>query len=96
MGVVSVLDGHILGAATKRAGREVSVVGWAQGKYIVENGEVRDLKGGKTNLNDFLRQIGDAVPAPDIATQTKTQTAPGFEAIPGLLGLLAVRHLLAE
>lgn len=77
----------------KRAGREFSVVGWAQGKYIVDNGEVRDLKGEKTTLNDFLRRIRDAMPVPDIATPTKTQAAPGFEAILGFLGLFAVHRL---
>ncbi|MCZ7385184.1 MAG: hypothetical protein O8C63_10620 [Candidatus Methanoperedens sp.] len=77
----------------KRAGREFSVVGWVQGKYIVKNGEVSDLKGEKTTLNDFLRLIGDTMPAPDIATPTKTQDAPGFEAILGFLGLLAVHRL---
>ncbi len=80
----------------KKAGREFSVVGWAQGKYIVENGKVRDLKGEKTTLNDFLRRIEDAMPAPDAATPTKTPAVPGFEAIPGFLGLLAVHRLLAE
>ncbi len=80
----------------KKAGREFSVVGWAQGKYMVENGEVRDLKGEKTTLNDFLRRIGDVMPPLDIATPTKTQAAPGFEAILGLLGLLAVHRLLVE
>lgn len=77
----------------KRAGREFSVVGWAQGKYIVDNGEVRDLKGEKTTLNDFLRRIRDAMPVPDIATPAKTQAAPGFEAILGFLGLFAVHRL---
>ncbi len=57
----------------KMAGREFSVVGWAQGKYMVENGEVRDLRGEKTTLNDFLRRIRDAMPIPDIATPIKNQ-----------------------
>lgn len=80
----------------KRAGREFSVVGWVQGKYIVENGEIRDLKGEKTILNDFLRRIEDVMLVPDIATPTKIQAAPGFEAILGFLGLLAVHRLLVE
>ncbi|MCX9025435.1 MAG: hypothetical protein OIN85_04990 [Candidatus Methanoperedens sp.] len=80
----------------KRAGSEFSVVGWIQGKYIVENGEIRDLKGEKTSLNDFLRRIGETIPLPDVATPTKTQALPGFELILGLLGLLAVRRLLVE
>jgi hypothetical protein len=79
----------------KRAGREFSVVGWAQGKYIVENGEVRDLKGEKTALNDFLRRIGDAMSLPDV-TPTKTPATDGFEIIPGFLGLLAVQRMLME
>ncbi len=80
----------------KRAGNDFSVVGWIQGKYIVENGEVRNLKGEKTTLNDFLRRIGEAMQLPDIATPAKTQAIPGFETILGLLGLLAVRRLLVE
>ncbi|MFZ3060661.1 MAG: hypothetical protein WA102_13115 [Candidatus Methanoperedens sp.] len=80
----------------KRAGSEFSVAGWAQGKYIVENESVRDISGEKVALKDFLRRIGDVMPVPDVATPTKTQAAPGFEAIPGLLGLLAVHRLLVE
>ncbi|VVB97131.1 Uncharacterised protein [uncultured archaeon] len=78
----------------KKAGHEFSVVGWAQGKYIVEKGEVRDLKGEKTSMNDFLRRIVDAMSLPDAATPAKTSAAPGFEIIPGFLGLLAVRRML--
>ncbi len=37
----------------KRAGREFSVVGWVQGKYIVENGEVRGISGEKTSLDEY-------------------------------------------
>jgi hypothetical protein len=79
----------------KRAGQEFSVVGWAQGKYIVENGEVRGISGEKTSLDDFLRRIKDAMSLPD-ATPTKTQAAPEFEAILGFLGLFAVHRLLVK
>ncbi len=79
----------------KKAGHEFSVVGWAQGKYIVEKGEVRDLKGTKTSINEFLRRIGDAMSRPDV-TPTKTPAAPGFEIIAGFLGLLAMRRMLME
>ncbi len=49
----------------KQAGREFSVAGWAQGKYIVENGEVHDISGEKTALKDFLRRVEDAIPPQD-------------------------------
>ena len=44
----------------KKAGREFSVAGWAQGKYIVENEEVLDRSGEKVSLKDFLRRVEDA------------------------------------
>ncbi len=78
----------------KRAGRDFSVMGWAQGKYIVENGEVRGISGEKTSLDDFIRQIGDALPLSSSAAPMKTPETPGFEAIIGFMGLLVARHLL--
>ena len=78
----------------KRAGREFSVVGWAQGKHIVENGEVRGISGEKTSLDDFIRQIKDALPLSSSAAPIKSPETPGFEAIIGFMGLLVARHLL--
>lgn len=76
----------------KKAGREFSVVGWVQGKYIVENENVRDLSGEKTSLKDFLRRIEDAIPPQDAATPAAQASpeAPGFEMIFGILGILVV------
>ncbi len=79
----------------KQAGDEFSVVGWVQGKYIVENEYVRDLRGEKTSLKDFLRRIEDAIPeyavtpvrTPEVQTSPE---APGFEMVLGILGILAV------
>jgi hypothetical protein len=77
----------------KQAGSEFSVVGWIQGKYIVENEYVRDLSDEKTPLKDFLRQIEDAIPE-DVATPVRTpaaQASPeatGFEMVLGILGVL--------
>jgi hypothetical protein len=80
----------------KRAGREFSVVGWAQGKYTIENGEVRGIGGERTPLDDFLHQIGNALPPSSSATPVKTPEAPGFEALVGFLGLLTVRRMLTR
>ncbi|MDD5615842.1 MAG: hypothetical protein PHH85_06525 [Candidatus Methanoperedens sp.] len=49
----------------KKAGREFNVAGLVQGKYIVENGEVRDISGEKVSLKDFLRRVEDAIPKQD-------------------------------
>ncbi len=79
----------------KQAGGEFSVVGWIQGKYIVENEYVRDLSGEKTSLKELLRRIEDAIPE-DAATPVRTPEvqaspeAPGFEMVLGILGVLAV------
>ncbi len=79
----------------KQAGNEFSVVGWIQGKYIVENEYVRDLSDEKTSLKDFLRRVEDAIPE-DAATHVRTPAAqaspetPGFEMVLGILGILAV------
>ncbi len=80
----------------KKAGREFSVASWVQGKYIVENEEVRDISGEKTSLKDFLRRIEDAIPPQDAAIPVRTPAAqaspeaPGFEMIFGILGVLVV------
>lgn len=75
----------------KQAGREFSVVGWVQGKYIVENEEVRDISGEKVSLKDFLRRVEDAIPeeAATPAAQASPE-APGFEIVFGVIGVLAV------
>jgi len=49
----------------KKAGREFSVAGLVQGKYIVENEEVRDISGEKVPLKDFLRSVEKAIPPLD-------------------------------
>ncbi len=49
----------------KKAGRDFRVAGLVQGKYIVENGEVRDISGEKVSLKDFLRRVEDAIPQQD-------------------------------
>ena len=51
----------------KKAGREFSVAGWAQGKYIIENEEVLDRSGEKVSLKDFLRRVEDAYMHPSSA-----------------------------
>lgn len=75
----------------KKAGREFSVAGWVQGKYIVENEEVRDISGEKVSLKDFLRRVEDAIPeeAATPAAQASPE-APGFEIVFGVIGVLAV------
>lgn len=84
----------------KQAGHEFSVVGWAQGKYIVENGEVRDISGEKTSLKDFLRRVEDAIPPQNAAPPVRTPAAraspeaPGFEIAFGTVGVLAVWLML--
>lgn len=84
----------------KKAGREFSVVGWVQGKYIVENENVHDISGEKTSLKDFLRRINDSIPPQDAVTPVRTPAAqanpqaPGFEVVFGVLGVLAVWLML--
>ena len=85
----------------KKAGHEFSVVGLVQGKYIVENEEVRDISGEKVSLKDFLRRVEDAIPPQDAVTPVRTQAtqaspeAPGFEVVLGIIGVLAVWHGLS-
>ena len=85
----------------KKAGREFSVAGWAQGKYIVENEEVRNISGEKVSLKDFLRRVEDAMPPQDAVTPVRTQTAqasheaPGFEMVFGILGVLTIWQILS-
>ena len=76
----------------KKAGREFSVAGWAQGKYIVENEDVRDISGEKVSLKDFLRRVEDAMPPQDAATPAAQASleAPGFGMVIGIAGILAV------
>ncbi len=79
----------------KQAGDEFSVVGWVQGKYMVENEYVRDLSGEKTSLKELLHRIEDAIPE-DAATPVRTPAAqtspeaPGFEIIFGIIGVLTM------
>lgn len=73
----------------KKAGREFSVAGWAQGKYIIENEEVSDVSGENASLKDFLRRIEDAIPLQDAVTQAG-QEAPGFGFILSVTSLLGV------
>lgn len=85
----------------KQAGDEFSVVGWIQGKYIVEDEYVRDLSDEKTSLKEFLRRVEDAMPeyavtpvrTPEVQTSPE---APGFEMILGILGILAVWRRLKK
>ncbi len=80
----------------KKAGREFSVAGWAQGKYIVENEEVREISGEKVSLKDFLRRVEDAMPPQDAVTPVRTPSvqaspeSPGFGVLMALTGLLVV------
>ncbi|VVB55941.1 Uncharacterised protein [uncultured archaeon] len=76
----------------KKAGREFSVAGWAQGKYIVENEEVLDRSGEKVSLKDFLRRVEDAIPQQDAATPAAQASpeSPGFGVLMALTGLLVV------
>lgn len=76
----------------KKAGREFSVAGWAQGKYIVENEDVRDISGEKLSLKDFLRRVEDAMPPQDAVTPTAQASpeVPGFGVILAVISLLVV------
>jgi len=49
----------------KTSGSEFRVAGLAQGKYIVENEEVRDISSEKVSLKDFLRRVEDAITPQD-------------------------------
>ena len=78
----------------KKTGKEYSVPGWAQGKYIIENGGVRSEWDNKTEpLVEFRKRIQDSIPLQEITIPATTKGAPGFEALIGLLGLLAVRRM---
>jgi hypothetical protein len=81
----------------KKAGREFSVAGLAQGKYIVENEEVLDRSGEKVSLKDFLRRVEDAIPLQDAVTPTAQASpeAPGFEMVFGILGVLTIWQILS-
>ena len=74
----------------KQAGNEFSVVGWVQGKYIVENENVRDLSGEKTSLEDFLRRIEDTPQDVMTPAAQAIPEAPGFGMVFGIVGVLAV------
>jgi len=81
----------------KKAGREFSVAGLVQGKYIIENEEVRDINGDKVSLKDFLRRVEDAIPPQDAATPTAQASpeASGFEVVLGIIGVLAIWQILS-
>ena len=72
----------------KKTGREFSVAGWVQGKYVVENDEVHDISGEKISLGDFLRRVEDA--PQDAVTAQASPEAPGFGVILTVIGLLVV------
>jgi hypothetical protein len=78
----------------KKAGREFRVAGLVQGKYIVENEELRDRSGEKVSLNDFLRRVEDAIPPQDAVTPIRTQAAQASLEAPGFGVILAVTSLL--
>jgi hypothetical protein len=78
----------------KKSGKEYSVVGMSQGKYTLKNGVLTGQNGEDTKLKDFLRQIEAVVPQQNSSMQTKTQKTPGFEAIAGFSGLIAVRRMM--
>lgn len=77
----------------KQAGGEFSVVGWIQGKYIVENEYVRDLSGEKTSLKELLRRIEDAIQE-DAATPVRTPAAQASPEVPGFAIILSIISLL--
>jgi hypothetical protein len=85
----------------KKTGPEFRVVGLVQGKYIVENEEVRDISGEKVSLKDFLRRVEDAIPLQDAVTPVRTPAAqaspeaPGFEMVFGILGVLTIWQILS-
>ncbi len=79
----------------KKAGKEYSVAGWAQGKYVIENGGIRSGWDNKTEpLEGFIKRIHDSIPAQEMTTPAATKGTPGFEALFGFLGLLAMRRML--
>ena len=67
-----------------------TVVGWVQGKYIIENENVYDISGEKTSLEDFLHRIEDT--PQDVVTPAAQAIpeAPGFGVILAVIGLLVV------
>jgi hypothetical protein len=60
----------------KKAGRELSVAGLVQGKYIVENEEVCDISGEKLSLKDFLHRVEDAMTPQDALIPVIAQGRP--------------------
>ena len=78
----------------KKSGKEYSVVGMSQGKYTLKNGVLTGQGGEETQLKEFLRQIEAVVPQQESSMQPKTQRAPGFDAIAGFSGLIAVRRIM--
>jgi hypothetical protein len=78
----------------KKNGREFRVVGLVQGKYIVENEDVRDISSEKVSLKDFLRRVEDAIPPQDAVTPVRTPAAQGSQEAPGFSVILAVTILL--
>ncbi len=81
----------------KKAGREFSVAGLVQGKYIVENEEVRNISGEKVSLKDFLGRVEDAIPQQDAATPAAQASpeAPGFGMVIWIVGVLAIWQILS-
>jgi len=80
----------------KKAGSEFSVTGWVQGKYNVENENVRDISGEKIPLEDFLSRIDNAIPPQDAAAPARTPAAPGFGLVLWVMGVLAVWRRLKK
>ncbi len=78
----------------KKSGKEYRVVGLSQGKYTLKNGVLTGQEGEVIQLKEFLRQIEAVVPQQESSMQPKTQRAPGFDAIAGFSGLIAVRRIM--
>ncbi len=74
-----------------RSGNEYSVAGWAQGKYIIEEGSIRSGWDNRTEpLENFIQRIRDAISTQKATMPAATKGMPGFEALFGILGLLAI------
>lgn len=65
-----------------------------QGKHNLDKGEVVEISGNKTSVDEFIRRIEAAKLLPAAAVPAQTQAAPGFAGIAGFLGLLTVRRMM--
>ncbi len=80
----------------KRSGNDYTVAGLLQGKYNIVQGEVVEIGGNRTSMDEFIRRIEAAKLLPTAAAPAKTPAVPGFAIISGFLGLLAALRMLTK